>query len=143
MKNKVITLIIVNFLFGIYLNAAKFTQVVILDPGDIYSTYTLESGDITLIKNAINGDDKLFSKINESYTENGWPSPLSEFNWRINNSSVIKNFKAYLVCNITNGKSVLYIPYKQNKSVKAVKLTKDVYIIIKSIAIDVKSKKKK
>jgi len=107
----------------------SYKKVSIVDPGMIYSTYSIEDSEKKIILD--NGISfKQFQDIAEYSRENTWPIAMQTLSTRINNRENIKKYSAYLVTTF-NDKCILLIPAKKNKHmIPDMQLKRDFYIII-------------
>jgi len=110
-------------------------KVTLVDPGELYSTYEFSVEEENAIKKAVNNDQALFDEIATYHLEENWPEPLKDFNWRIANGEKMKMFVAYKLCDLPGDRCVLVIPLKKNKKNKDVKFTRDIYFVMKKVAV--------
>ena len=113
----------------------KVDKVEIIIPGQLYSNYIFSRQELNTISTAINGDAELLDEIDAYHVEQSWPDPLSDFNWRIGHGSVISQFTAFRICEISEGKCLLVIPMEKNEKVNEVQLTRDIYFVMKTSAV--------
>ncbi len=112
----------------------KCPRVEIIEPGDLFSTYDLNDGEIEMMKiEGINAP--LLEKIISTHTEDSWPTAFGSLDQRIANPDKIKAYAVYKVATIED-KVILVVPAKFNKDKDAGwALTKDVFIVINKSGI--------
>ncbi len=94
------------------IDGRKCPRVEITDPGEFYSTYDFEDGEVELMK-IDNIKPVLLEKIEANHTETSWPSALAKLDNRTSNPDKVKSYVVYSVAKI-NDKYILVVPAKYN-----------------------------
>jgi len=107
----------------------KCSRVEIIEPGDLFSTYDLNDGEIEMMK--IQGvNAPLLEKIINTHTEDSWPASLGSLDQRIANPDKIKDYAVYKLATIED-KVILVAPAKFNQNKESGwALTKDIFIVM-------------
>jgi hypothetical protein len=125
-------LLFVNGLFsGVFAQQEK--PLSIIDPGQLYASYTLSTSDQAAIIAAV-GAEK-FDAINLSCHESQWPSGIRDLDSRNNQSGQIKQYHIKLVINLGE-RSIVEISPGENKHMPAdMQSASSFYFVIGSIGI--------
>lgn len=113
----------------------KVEKVEIIAPGQLYANYEFSAEELNTISVAVDGDKELLDEIDAYHVEQGWPDPLGDFSWRIDHGSVISQFEAYKICEISEGKCLLVVPLEKNRKLTEVVLMRDIYFVMKTDAV--------
>lgn len=115
------------------LSLPKSPEPIIANPAEIYSTWNwnkdIEAGVID------GGHKEEMEKIKAHSTEKGWPEKFADYNTRIKNPDIIKQYKGEVIATFKNGDTpiaVVKVPAKQNTHMpEGWKPAEDIYIVIK------------
>lgn len=112
----------------------KCTRVEIIVPGDLFSTYDLNDGEIEMLKiQKVN--TVLMEKIVNNHKEDAWPSSFGNLDQRIANPEIVKSYVVYKLADLED-KVVLIVPAKYNKDKDGGwSLSKDIFLIMNKSGI--------
>lgn len=111
------------------LEGKKCTRVEIIDPGELYSTYELNEGELEMMKVA-GLTNYLIDEIKRNHMEDAWPEKLGDLDSRIAEPDKIKTYVVYKVIEFED-KVIVVAPVKYNKDKDTGwALTKDVFFVM-------------
>ena len=125
---------VLNFKCASTNNYSKLRAVTIVMPGEVYSTYNMDESEKAKVTEAANksktSPDYVFSKAQET----GWPKPLNDFSYRIDNPKEIEALKVRIFADMGEDKYLLIVPAKENKG-SALNITEDIFMVYRKVAV--------
>ena len=108
--------------------SAQKKRVVIIDSGELYSTYIFTESEEEDIRAQVSAS--VMQEILDYHTEDSWPRDIASLESRENNRPAISSYMAYQVAK-TGEKVILYVPARKNKKLPdGLRPKRDFYFVI-------------